>query len=76
MDKVLDGIVETPWTISTYPHKPRVFFTQRGSLWAAVDSSVDKETMTDQQIHPVVHNPQDLLPLLNFKTYLKRGSST
>jgi hypothetical protein len=41
-----------------------------------VDSSVDKETMTDQRIHPIVHNPQDLLPLLNFKTHLKRGSST
>jgi hypothetical protein len=76
VDKVLDGIVETPWTISTYPHKSRVFFTQRGSLWAAVDSSVDKETMTDQRIRRIVHNPQDLLPLLHFKTHLKRGNST
>ncbi len=76
MNKVLDGIVETPWTISTYPHKSTVRLKPRGLLWAAVDSSVDKETMTDQRIRRIVHNPQDLLPLLHFKTHLKRGSST
>jgi hypothetical protein len=76
VDKVLDCVVETPWTTSTYPHKSTFFFEQQGLLWAAVDSSVDKETMIDQRLYSVIHNPQDLLPLLDFKNHKERGSST
>ena len=70
MDKVLDRTVETTWTIPTYPHKSSNFFKQQGLLWVAVDSSVDKETRADQRIQRVIHNPQDLLQLLNFKNHL------
>ena len=67
MDKVLDQHVDAKWTSSSYPQ----FFYPTSMtdclLWAAVDSSVHKERSSEQALREVVHNPQDLLPLLNLK---------
>jgi len=47
VDKVLDHVVEMKWTKFGYPHNLGKQSKTASLLWVAVDSSVDKETLSD-----------------------------